>query len=554
MKKEVAVIFILILFSSLSFAIQFEGNRNICLSLEELNVQISFYPEIYKIYVATYNPHNESIYNMSFHVLTVDTNSHNIFTGKHIEFEIISPDEFAHKLLDFDFEYNKPSRVMVYGLEFILKNKPEKYNDVTSPENFTVHRCMDINRWYRETVFSFNGKKDVEDEIIFKKLCNETFYLILFFPESSGLYIPVKHAEIIYDEHNLPLEIVTHEPKQRIIEVHEASNYNDIRRVDVKYEKNLSQRRSIEIVMPLELPTNKPLKLKLGYHLRTQFPIEDISWSVPLINTSLDLSYWSYPFVGISYELDTGDITLNEVYVSPLKGERENVTSVELYTHELYLPSGFTSVKDEKTTSNNKTYTEGSIAPPLFSPDQNCLKSNKSKVPGLPYIQPTPTESPTQDEIKGKLIWSSKIIDRQPNWLSFQSINEPDLYRFIYLIFLVSSLIFLLFFRHSFLMYLPIYLLIRLALPIPQVLTLFDITAGFFFMLSLTVVYIFPIIKRVASTFSSIVKRKKEAPDEEIGEEESFEDEIGAVPDEKVTEESLEEVGEEEKSKCPYKL
>lgn len=436
-------------------------SESICVhSSDELNFDIQFKPELNAIYASLYNPFNEDVKNLTFSLALYDSQTNKVLDEVKYGPVNIKPKNFDCILFqNIKFSYNIPINILFWRLEYYKNGEKAVFHSVPINNTIFLSKCLDINQWNRKKEILFYGGSNVNDNIIFKKICNNTFFLNLKFYDIEMAHIPLFKAYIN-----------TNGKKQ--LKIYSPPNSN-----------------LIGIEIPEDLPLDELLELNINYYLP------------PIVNRPRNF-YFLYPFSSWFYNLGTIDITLGEIYLSFTNKSRENISDIDLYTIESILPKGLSSPSEPAELFHDelldKPVLEDSGGMVIFYPNLGCIALKLNEFP-KECLKIIPIPTPKEDKSLGKIIWSTPIINEKPNKFSFY-INEDPLFRFIYIIFMIVSvfLFFILFKKKGFLVssltYASVYLLIRLALPIPFVITLFDITALIFILILPSMIYFIKVV------------------------------------------------------------
>jgi len=236
--------------------------------------------------------------------------------------------------------------------------------------------------------------------------------------------------------------------------------------------KSPSEKGVITVVLEEKIPTNKTITIDLGYEL--SFNSEREEWKKMV----------SYPFSTFFHEFNTANIIPEKAYLLSEENKIENIKDVGMYTVEIVLPEGFTHkgkpselkyfeiIKREAITrEDNSTF---GIVHPSFS----CL--DIESIP-MNCLKAKPVLTPNEGSTYKKITWASPIINGQPKKLSFD-VTENLLYRALWILLLfVSVAVVGMVFRYrkwyieSIFGCVGLFLALRLSLPIPPFVTLFEI-------------------------------------------------------------------------------
>jgi len=285
-----------------------------------------------------------------------------------------------------------------------------------------------------------------KDKILFKKVCNDSFYLNLGFNEAQTAHIPIKNA--VFEYQGIKEEVEVESPK-----------YSN----------------EVKILLDKNIPLNEKVSIELEYEVPLKVNKED--WKFMLL----------YPFSQLFYEFDTKNIIPEVAYLSFDNRKIMDIKDVGQYTTDIEMPAGFTYSRQPKELVFNKefgTYVlkdeddNGSIS--FVYPSFSCLNISSFPSTCIKYVA---TLTPKADLTEERILWSSTLINGNPKKLSYNIISNL-FYRILFFVLILVSgtIIYLLIkykklFLEAILGYIGLLMAGRL-LPIPRYITLFDILLG----------------------------------------------------------------------------
>lgn len=446
----------IILLSNISFALETEdSHRSYCVRAgDNLNFDIQVYPELNGVYVSFYNSNEENLSNLSFKILIVKNDSNKIVSNIPINISVLQKNEmFCHLFQGINYSYNEYLDLFFYNLKYVLGEEPSNYYAVPANNAFKIDKCMDINKWNRVKDLKYNGNMEINDKIVFKKICSGDYNLNIGFKELRTQHIPIKEAKVSYGT-----------------------------KEDELILKSSPENGMITMALDKNIPTNETITINLKYEL--SFDSEKEEWKEMLF----------YPFSTFFYAFNTGNILPEKAYLTSDGNKMENIKGVGLYTVEILLPEGFTH---EGKPSELKYYKEigkdilmdgdnsdFGIVCPSFS----CL--NVSSVP-MNCLKVRPVLTPKEGSTYKKITWASPIINGQPKKLSFD-VTENSFYRFLWIMFLLISIAvvsiairYKKWYIESIIGCAGLIVAFRFYLPIPPFITLFEVLTFFLIMILL---------------------------------------------------------------------
>ncbi|MBN2422971.1 hypothetical protein JXB41_07125 [Candidatus Woesearchaeota archaeon] len=447
-KLLLSILFILLFVYPVKSLVSEDSRLSYCLDAKNnLKFDIQVFPEIDSIYVAFVNKNPANFTDLYVNYVLVDTNTSKIISHTEVNINELEPGEIVCELYKGKkIGYNKNIDLLPLSLKYTYNNSPSSFYTGFANYQFRIDRCIDINTWNRVEHIKYNKNKEVVDTIVFKKLCNDSFYFNIGFEDLEIAQIPIKEAYLNYNNHNEKI-FVSSPPNQDII----------------------------SLLLSNEIPLENWITLKLDY-------------SLPYKGRNLEQKFmlW-FPFSTYFYDFHTHNIIPEKAFLTFENSKVMHVRDITQFTTEINLPKGFThsekprelvyepEIKAEVIKDDDNT-TISVVYPSLCCLNISNFPSECLKFAGM--------FTPNEEASANQIIWSSMIINGDPKKLSYE-IYELPIYKITFCVFLIISIIVLILIGRNrdryyefILLNFGIIVIDRTnILPIPSYFTLFDLLA-----------------------------------------------------------------------------
>jgi len=452
--------------------------KNLCINANDnLNFDLQIYPELNGFYLSFVNLNNDSFKNLSLTVFFVNNTQNKIFSQKQINLSELTPNQiFCGFFPITDFLYNEDLGIFIMNLKYDFRGEEAYYYSTKVDQTFRVDQCLEVYRWNRYEELKYNQNILYRDKIIFKKICNDSFFLFFKFNESLDIPIQIQRAQL---------------------------NYNSITE---EAEISSAHSKEIGILLNEDLPLDKKISLDLEYVIRRSK------------NENDDKFMFAYPFSHWFYEFNTGNIIPEAAYLLFQDSSSMNLTSIGYYTTTIKMPLGFTNSKKPQELVYhrefnqevlNETGNNDSIS--LVYPSFSCLNISSFPPACVAFVsERTPLPEATNQEIS----WTSPIINGNPRELSFRLVSNWK-YRILLICLIIISIIIIIILiksKEHFLEIILGYIVVLILsvadlLPIPGYFTLFE---SLLLLNILVILFISIFFYRFPKTRKIIVKNAKE--------------------------------------------
>lgn len=443
-KIIIFIISFVILLNFASSLVLDNESPDLCLNADNLSLNLQFHPEINSLFISVKNNYNESISNLTFKVNLIDKSSNYVINTITTNISRLNPTQVECTVIsDIALPSSlKEGTFFISDLKFYNNNASIIFfNQPINQISFGWNRAIKINSWNRIISNSYFFNSQITDEIEFMQLQEKNISFHLPIINKGTPYIPIDSV---------------------ILSLGDKEIYPPF--------KNYGDSNELLINLPSSIPLNQIVKLTVLYSTTSSH--------------SLNFLYL-YPFSSFFYKLKTPSIGIGTPYLTA-DNYVENITDIDHYSLTIHLPEGYEYKKVPaecyymNVQGKYKIVCNDSGGISVFyssNCDNSCNKNFTCIAPVAFGLTPKQIIEPN------KIIWSTQIMNNQPTGLSF-FIQDVMLYRVIFLIFLICSLGYI-FFSYKLpktkydliLLYLSIYLLIRLSLKIPLAVTLFEFIA-----------------------------------------------------------------------------